>query len=113
MDYLESGSQFQKFKTWYDEQPTAVQAMIADKNYKVVARGLDLIKRDTGGTSLAEKREKQKQDSMSVGTGGAGQPTSPKKIWTSSEVRKMRDKEYAKHEKEIELAMLEGRYRED
>ena len=82
-------------------------------NAKLAARAIDLYKMDRGLSSLTKKEERDlKKDAakaISKTRKNVESDTPKKKIWTTSEISKMKPHEFEKFEKEIDLARLEGR----
>jgi len=75
----------------------------------LAARAIDLYKMDTG---YGKKKSNKLEASKSVtSTSKRDMDTGDKKIWTLNEIAKMKPYEFAKNEKEIDLARSEGRIR--
>ena len=78
-------------------------------NAKLAARAIDLYKVDTG---YGKKKSNKLEASKSVtSTSKREVETGNKKIWSLNEIAKMKPHEFAKNEKEIDLARAEGRIR--
>ena len=82
-------------------------------NAKLAARAIDLYKMDSGQSKLTKKEEKdvKKEAAKAITkTRKNAESDSPKKkIWTTTEISKLKAHEFEKLEKEIDLARLEGR----
>ena len=82
-------------------------------NAKLAARAIDLYKMDSGQSKLTKKEEKdvKKEAAKAISkTRKAVDSEEPKKkVWTASEISKLKPHEFEKLEQEIDLARLEGR----
>ena len=82
-------------------------------NSNLAARAIDLYKMDRGISKLTKKEEKdvKKEAAKAISkTRKAVDSEAPKKkVWTTSEISKLKPHEFEKFEKEIDLARLEGR----
>ena len=82
-------------------------------NAKLAARAIDLYKMDRGQSKLTKKEEKdvKKEAAKAISkTRKATDSDAPKKkVWTTSEISKLKPHEFEKFEKDIDLARLEGR----
>ena len=77
-------------------------------NAKLAARAIDLYKVDTGHKK--KKANSSLEASKSVtSTSKRDINTANKKTWKVSDIAKMKPAEFAKHEKDIDLARVEGR----
>ena len=77
-------------------------------NAKLAARAIDLYKMDTGYGK--KKTAKSLEASKSVtSTNKREVDTSNKKMWKVSEIAKLKPQQFAKYEKDIDLARQEGR----
>ena len=100
-----------KFHEWVKNQDSVIQGWLYDNtsNAKLAARAIDLYKVDTGyGKKKANKLEASKSVTS---TSKREVETGNKKIWSLNEIAKMKPHEFAKNEKEIDLARAEGRIR--
>ena len=79
-------------------------------NAKLAARAIDLYKIDTGITKKASISKKEASKAV-TSTSKKDVEAGDKKIWSVSEIAKMKPHEFAKHEKDIDLARAEGRIR--
>ena len=101
----------EKFHEWVKNQDSAIQGWLYDNtsNAKLAARAIDLYKVDTG---YGKKKSNKLEASKSVtSTSKREVETGNKKIWSLNEIAKMKPHEFAKNEKEIDLARAEGRIR--
>ncbi len=101
----------EKFHEWVKNQDSVIQGWLYDNtsNAKLAARAIDLYKVDTGyGKKKANKLEASKSVTS---TSKREVETGNKKIWSLNEIAKMKPHEFAKNEKEIDLARAEGRIR--
>ena len=107
----------EEFINWLNEQPPSISNGIIDNSSDVrwASRVLDLYKADIG---LTKKRSRsKKKDSIAAAqavtkTNTVNVATSNnanKKMWTTSEIRKLKPHEFDKFEKEIDQARVEGR----
>jgi uncharacterized protein YutD len=99
------------FHQWVNAQDSTIQGWLYDNttNAKLAARAIDLYKMDTG---YGKKKTNKLEASKSVtSTSKREVETGDKKIWSLSEIAKMKPYEFVKHEKEIDLARAEGRIR--
>ena len=82
-------------------------------NSKLAARAIDLYKMDRGLSKLTKKEEKdvkkEAAKAISKTKKGTESDIPKKKIWTASEISKLKPHQFEKFEKEIDLARLEGR----
>jgi len=100
-----------KFHEWVKNQDSVIQGWLYDNtsNAKLAARAIDLYKVDTG---YGKKKSNKLEASKSVtSTSKREVETGNKKIWSLNEIAKMKPHEFAKNEKEIDLARAEGRIR--
>ena len=100
----------EKFHEWVAKQDSTIQGWLYENttNAKLAARAIDLYKMDTG---YGKKRPaKSVEASKSVtSTNKREVDTSNKKMWKISEIAKMKPQQFAKYEKDIDLARKEGR----
>jgi hypothetical protein len=103
------------FHEWAEQQDPTIQGWLYENtsNAKLAARAIDLYKMDKGVSKLTKKEEKdvKKEAAKAITkTKKSTESDSPKKkIWTTSEISKLKAHEFEKFEKEIDLARLEGR----
>ena len=101
----------EKFHEWVGQQDSTIQGWLYENttNAKLAARAIDLYKMDTG---YGKKKSNKLEASKSVtSTSKRDMDTGDKKIWTLTEIAKLRPQQFAKMEKEIDLARQEGRIR--
>ena len=99
-----------KFHEWVSKQDSTIQGWLYENttNAKLAARAIDLYKMDTGYGK--KKTAKSLEASKSVtSTSKREVDTSNKKVWKISEIAKLRPQQFAKYEKDIDLARKEGR----
>jgi len=106
-----------EFLEWLDIQPSSISDGVIknNKDSKWAIRVLDLYKADSGlskgkpksntGAATSVTRTKAKSVNLDANSG--------KKIWKSSEVQRLKPWEFEKVEKEIDLAVKEGRFDRD
>ena len=103
------------FHEWAANQDPTIQGWLYENtsNSKLAARAIDLYKMDRGESTLTKKEEKdvKKEAAKAISkTKKATDSDIPKKrIWTTSEISKLKPHQFEKFEKEIDLARLEGR----
>ena len=103
------------FHKWAEDQDPTIQSWLYENtsNAKLAARAIDLYKMDRGESKLTRQEEKdiKKEAAKAISkTKKATDSDIPKKkIWTTSEISKLKPHEFEKFEKEIDLARLEGR----
>jgi len=100
-----------KFHEWVSQQDSTIQGWLYENttNAKLAARAIDLYKMDTG---YGKKKSNKLEASKSVtSTSKREVDTGDKKIWSVSEIAKLKPQQFAKMEKEIDLARHEGRIR--
>ena len=104
-----------EFHEWAEKQDPTIQSWLYENtsNAKLAARAIDLYKMDKGVSTLTKKEEKdvKKEAAKAITkTKKSTESDSPKKkIWTTSEISKLKPHEFERHEKDIDLARLEGR----
>jgi len=105
----------EEFHQWAEKQDPTIQGWLYENtsNAKLAARAIDLYKMDVGQSKLTKKEEKdvKKEAAKAISkTRKAVDSDAPKKkIWTTSEISKLKPHEFEKFEKDIDLARLEGR----
>ena len=103
------------FHKWAADQDPTIQGWLYDNtsNAKLAARAIDLYKMDRGLSKLTKKEEKDVKKEAAKAISKTRKSTeseiTTKKIWTTSEISKLKPHEFEKHEKDIDLARLEGR----
>ena len=113
-DFTEIRSQ-DDFHKWAEEQDPTIQGWLYENtsNSKLAARAIDLYKMDRGLSKLTKKEEKDVKKEAAKAISKTKKATDSdipkKKIWTTSEISKLKPHEFEKFEKEIDLARLEGR----
>jgi hypothetical protein len=113
-DFNELRSQ-DDFHNWAEQQDPTIQGWLYENtsNSKLAARAIDLYKMDRGISKLNRKEEKdiKKEAAKAISkTKKATDSDIPKKkVWTTSEISKLKPHQFEKFEKEIDLARLEGR----
>ena len=106
-DFDEIRSQ-DSFHEWAANQDPTIQGWLYENtsNAKLAARAIDLYKMDSGQSKLT-KKEAAKAISKTRKSTESDIPK--KKIWTTTEIASLKPHQFEKHEKEIDLARLEGR----
>jgi len=113
-DFSEIRSQ-EKFHEWAANQDPTIQGWLYENtsNATLAARAIDLYKMDSGQSKLTKKEEKdvkkEAAKAISKTRKNVESEIPKKKIWTASEISKLKPHEFEKFEKEIDLARLEGR----
>ena len=103
------------FHKWAADQDPTIQGWLYENtsNAKLAARAIDLYKMDRGLSKLTRKEEKDlKKDAakaISKTRKNVESDIPKKKIWTATEISKLKPHEFEKYEKVIDLARLEGR----
>ena len=103
------------FHEWAEQQDPTIQGWLYENtsNSKLAARAIDLYKMDRGQSTLTKKEEKDVKKEAAKAISKTKKATDSdipkKKIWTTSEISKLKAHEFEKHEKDIDLARLEGR----
>ena len=103
------------FHQWAEKQDPTIQGWLYENtsNAKLAARAIDLYKMDVGQSKLTKKEEKdvKKEAAKAISkTRKAVDSDAPKKkVWTTSEISRLKPHEFEKFEKDIDLARLEGR----
>ena len=107
-----------QFKDWLGKQPPSIADGIVNNNSDVqyASRVLDLYKADTASTKKPRGRPSKKQLAAAAEAVTRTTPVNVstnsdanKKVWTTSEIRKLKPHEFAKLEAELDLANAEGR----
>ena len=103
------------FHEWAQLQDPTIQSWLYENtsNSKLAARAIDLYKMDRGISTLSKREEKDVKKEAAKAISKTRKSTESeipkKKVWTVSEISKMKPHEFEKHEKDIDLARLEGR----
>ena len=102
----------EKFHEWVAKQDSTIQGWLYDNtsNANLAARAIDLYKLDAGITKKVSVDKKEASKAV-TSTSKRDVDTKEKKIWTVSEITKLKPAQYLKVEKEIDLARREGRIR--
>ena len=107
--------QKEEFHNWAANQDPTIQGWLYENtsNAKLAARAIDLFKMDNGQSKLTKKEEKDIKKEAAKAISKTRKSTESdipkKKVWTTSEISKLKPLEFEKFEKEIDLARLEGR----
>ena len=114
-DYQEIRSK-DEFHEWATKQDPVIQDWLYENtsNANLAARAIDLYKMDKGLGKYSNKQEKEikKEAAKAVSKTKKAESTDggqPGKIWSNAAIAKMNTREYAKHEKDIDKAVREGR----
>ena len=103
------------FHEWAEQQDPTIQGWLYENtsNSKLAARAIDLYKMDRGQSTLTKKEEKDVKKEAAKAISKTKKATDSdvpkKKVWTTSEISKLKPHQFEKFEKEIDLARLEGR----
>ena len=103
------------FHEWAERQDPTIQGWLYENtsNSKLAARAIDLYKMDRGQSTLTKKEEKDVKKEAAKAISKTKKATDSdvpkKKVWTTSEISKLKPHQFEKFEKEIDLARLEGR----
>ena len=103
------------FHEWAEKQDPTIQGWLYENtsNATLAARAIDLYKMDQGISKLNKKQEsdvkKEAAKAISKTKKSTETDMPKKKIWTTSEISKLKAHEFEKLESEIDLARLEGR----
>ena len=104
-----------EFHNWAANQDPTIQGWLYENtsNATLAARAIDLYKMDSGQSKLTKKEEKdvkkEAAKAISKTRKNVESEIPKKKVWTTSEISKLKPHEFEKFEKEIDLARLEGR----
>ncbi len=104
-----------EFHNWAANQDPTIQGWLYENtsNAQLAARAIDLYKMDTGQSKLTKKEEKDVKKEAAKAISKTRKSTESdipkKKVWTTSEISRLKPHEFEKHEKDIDLARLEGR----
>lgn len=103
------------FHAWAEQQDPTIQGWLYENtsNSKLAARAIDLYKMDRGLSKLTKKEEKDVKKEAAKAISKTKKSTESdipkKKVWTATEISKLKAHEFEKLESEIDLARLEGR----
>ena len=103
------------FHEWAERQDPTIQGWLYENtsNATLAARAIDLYKMDQGISKLSKKQEsnvkKEAAKAISKTRKSTETDMPQKKIWTATEISKLKAHEFEKLESEIDLARLEGR----
>ena len=103
------------FHQWAEQQDPTIQGWLYENtsNSKLAARAIDLYKMDRGISKLNKKEEKDVKKEAAKAISKTKKSTESeipkKKIWTTSEISRLKPQEFERFEKDIDLARLEGR----
>lgn len=103
----------QDFHDWASVQDSVIQGWLYDNfnNSQLASRAIDLYKMDRGLKKSDAKKESAKEASKSVTSTNRGseKDVKGKKVWSLTEIAKLKPSQYVKFEKDIDLARAEGR----
>ena len=103
------------FHEWAERQDPTIQGWLYENtsNATLAARAIDLYKMDQGISKLSKKQEtdvkKEAAKAISKTKKSTETDIPQKKIWTATEISRLKAHEFEKLESEIDLARLEGR----
>ena len=105
-----------EFHDWAKNQDQTIQSWLYDNtsNPILCARAIDLYKMDKNFPShkkLNKDTKKEAAQAVTATNKDTGKNIGEKKIWSVSEISKLKPQQYVKLEKEIDLARHEGRIR--
>ena len=102
----------EKFHEWVAKQDSTLQGWLYDNtsNATLAGRAIDLYKLDAGITKKVSLNKKETSKAV-TSTSKRDINAKDKKVWTVSEITKLKPAQYLKVEKEIDLARREGRIR--
>ena len=104
-----------EFHEWAARQDPVIQGWLYENtaNSSLAGRAIDLYKMDKGVSKLSKTQEtavKKEAAKAITKTAKATETELPKKkVWSNAAIAKMNVREFAKHEKEIDMAVKEGR----
>ena len=107
--------QKEEFHNWAANQDPTIQGWLYENtsNAQLAARAIDLFKMDTVQSKLTKKEEKDVKKEAAKAISKTKKSTDTdipkKKIWTTSEISRLKPHQFEKFEKDIDLARLEGR----
>jgi len=102
------------FHAWADQQDPTIQSWLYENtsNSKLAARAIDLYKADRNISKAVKQDKDLKKEAakaISKTKKATDTDTPKKKVWTTTEISKLKPHQFEKFEKEIDLARLEGR----
>jgi hypothetical protein len=103
------------FHEWAERQDPTIQGWLYENtsNATLAARAIDLYKMDQGISKLSKRQEtdvkKEAAKAISKTKKSTETDMPKKKVWTASEISRLKSHEFERLEKEIDLARLEGR----
>jgi hypothetical protein len=102
------------FHVWADQQDPTIQSWLYENtsNAKLAARAIDLYKADRNISKAVKQDKDLKKEAakaISKTKKATDTDTPKKKVWTTTEISKLKPHQFEKFEKEIDLARLEGR----
>jgi hypothetical protein len=111
-------TQTDDFHDWAERQSKTVQAMLYDNldNSQDMIAAIKLYKAEMGIVPKKSKADDNKREAAKAVTprSTAADPTkSGKKIWKTSEIRKLKPAQFERYEDELDLAYAEGRIEQD
>ncbi len=103
-----------KFHSWAQEQPEAIQGWIYENpdNVTLAIKAIDLYKMESGiSTKKAKTKKSQPKSSAAdfVSTKTTAVDAKEPKIWTQREITALSMNQFDKYEAEIDQAIMEGR----
>ena len=104
-----------EFHNWAANQDPTIQGWLYENtsNATLAARAIDLYKMDQGISKLSKREEKDIKKEAAKAISKTKKSTESeipkKKIWTTSEISRLKPHQFEKFEKDIDLARLEGR----
>ena len=104
----------QDFHDWASAQDSVIQSWLYDNfsNSNLASRAIDLYKIDRGIKKSEASKKDNKREASKVVTSTARSTEKDlkgKRVWTMSEIRKLKPHEFVKFEKEIDSARNDGR----
>ena len=104
----------QDFHDWASAQDSVIQSWLYDNfsNSNLASRAIDLYKIDRGIKKSEASKKDNKREASKVVTSTARSTEKDlkgKKVWTMTEIRKLKPHEFVKFEKEIDSARNDGR----
>ena len=102
------------FHAWADQQDPTIQSWLYENtsNSKLAARAIDLYKADRNISKAVKQDKDLKKEAakaISKTKKATDTDTPKKKVWTTTEISRLKPHQFEKFEKEIDLARLEGR----
>ena len=102
----------ESFSEWLKDQPESISNGVLKNgtDHKWAARVIDLYKADSGTTQKKTKgRPSKAAESVTKTQKRTVQSKGDKKVWSITEIEKMKPWEFEKYEKDIDQARREGR----